>query len=336
MDSSIYTDKAVDVLKKHIRKKRSQEDRPILIFPCGGNGKDCKARDELRSAIENSEDVRLRNTILLSAENIAKTPVLSSLNLLEQEALISDIADIILIFCESVGSFIELGAFTVLKSSTEITTVVIDSKYRNSESFLNNGPVKLIAGNKQPLSKVFYANLKCPLGSIELNYFIRSLRDAVKEYENRLWHRTKSQGTKKKAISNDGQKVDVGSFAHEMFDLISLLGPIDEKTLIELYLMLKGFSQSDFKLHSNTLSELPSNKNSILPRQVLAIMEAIGMIDEICINDQPLPLFVAAYPPVSFFMFKGTKEKDFAEMRYLIHKRKKDRGLLSEGGFYNR
>ena len=65
-------------------------------------------------------------------------------NIAEFEALISDLADCVLVIPESPGSIAELGYFSALTTIREKLLVVNDLNFQGDESFLNLGPIELV------------------------------------------------------------------------------------------------------------------------------------------------------------------------------------------------
>jgi len=128
------------LLEGHIFLAKSR----ALIFLCGANhtpSTPSKRRELIKCAAETwSPDARV-----IYAEGIFRE--LSSLgaksNVLDQETLISAIADRIIIILEGNSAFAELGAFAH-KTLRDKLIVINDSQYENSESFINLGPLKAI------------------------------------------------------------------------------------------------------------------------------------------------------------------------------------------------
>lgn len=66
------------------------------------------------------------------------------INIAEFEALLSDLADCVLIIPESPGSIAELGYFSALEETRKKLLVVTDLKFQGDESFLSLGPIELV------------------------------------------------------------------------------------------------------------------------------------------------------------------------------------------------
>ena len=114
MDNLLLKPHVIDVLRRHLRRNRRYGEQPIFIFSCGGKEEDHPARGILKQYVEKNQGILFRNVFLLRAEDIASEPQMAEFDLLTQEAIVSDIADWLIIFAESVGSFCELGAFAAM------------------------------------------------------------------------------------------------------------------------------------------------------------------------------------------------------------------------------
>lgn len=303
LDKTIYKEDDIQVLRNHAAKKRKQTERPILVFLCGGDERYHSSRSQIRKYIENSSNSDLNNVFFLSAENIAKSYEMSQFDLLRQEAIISDISDWLLIIAESVGSFCELGAFSSLPHSVSITAVIVDRKYKKSNSFLMKGPVRVIDESDAPLSQVFYSNLDCPMADCRFASFIHNIRQEVRASD--LYFKNKGR----KSINLDANDIKVGSFAHEMLDLITLFEPIGMQELIELYCRIKCFSQQKIRITSTTLYEDMRTEGTIKPQQVLEAMLASGLISKKVVDG--IVLFYSKVHLTSFLCLIKQMKKTF-------------------------
>jgi hypothetical protein len=59
-------------------------------------------------------------------------------DLADLEKIITDIADVVILFCESPGSIAELGYFVAHKDIIPKIFFILDNKHANNESFINN------------------------------------------------------------------------------------------------------------------------------------------------------------------------------------------------------
>lgn len=344
-DLVIANQKVISVLREHHTVRRDTSNRPIIIFSCGGEDKNHPARSQLKEYVERNKNSNLQNIFFLKAETIAKEDAFSDLDLLTQEALFADIADWLVIFAESVGSFCELGAFAALPHSVSITSVVVDQKYKGSNSFLLNGPVKVVESCNARLARVFYSDLNCPLMNKEFEETLLNIRSLVKENEKfhlnerrkRITRRSRENNPAGDSKTGSSITIQVGSFAHEMLDLITLFQPIDEKTLLALYRKLKGIeTTTNTCLVSQTLSEDMKRPTTIKAAHVLAIMHSTGMIGVLDGDRSGERLYYSKVKLTSFFMFRRTDEKDFNEMRadVLLKRRRRNRDYANS--FYQR
>lgn len=117
-----------------------------VVFLCGGpyseRGKgrikslrDAFLRVSLHPALADSE--------VILAETFTKQFEFSSryTDILQFEADLAQIAELIILFCESEGSFAELGAFAHDDEISKRLLVVIRERYANSGSFISLGPI---------------------------------------------------------------------------------------------------------------------------------------------------------------------------------------------------
>lgn len=128
-----------DMFKKkpvHYRTHR------CIIFVCGGTLEKSLRKQFIQWAEEN-----LPEFIWLEAEDALKDSFAAEgrafVNLLKFETIVSQIADCVLIFPESVGSYAEIGFFA--KSEIRKKTLVVKQfSYQTEQSFLNLGPIDTI------------------------------------------------------------------------------------------------------------------------------------------------------------------------------------------------
>jgi len=112
-----------------------------IIFVFGENATVCKncGRDYfLKYANKN-----LKNYLFLKAEDFM-SHIDSEKDLLEVEEELSRYSDCILIFLESIGSYVELGAFATKDELCKKILLINLEEFREEESFINRGPVKRI------------------------------------------------------------------------------------------------------------------------------------------------------------------------------------------------
>lgn len=79
-------------------------------------------------------------------------------DLLSLEDILAESVDVVMIIPESPGSFAELGAFANNPTLRKKIICLVDKKFKNSKSFLNYGPIKLV--RKQNASQVIFLDLE--------------------------------------------------------------------------------------------------------------------------------------------------------------------------------
>lgn len=257
----------------------------------------------------------------------------SRLNLLQQEAMLADISDWILIFAESCGSFCELGAFSALPHAALITSVAVGKQYKGSRSFLIDGPVKEIATGDSSLNKVFYLDLNNPMSSPDLCRFVSELRPLIGV--NATKRGKAGLKAARKMINRDESKINVGSLVHELLDLLQILGPMSETDLRTIYCAAKGFRASKLKIYSPILNA--DMKNAGVPiswSDVCCMMRATGLVSKVRCNRGPDYLIKSTIHLDSYFMFKGSEDQDFSNMRARVILRKRSMGYGGVAGVY--
>jgi hypothetical protein len=110
-----------------------------VIFICGGLKS--KPRDTLRSYLRKQKN----DLQIFYAERVWE--LISSnpgLGALKMEADLAALSDLVIIIVESPGTFAELGAFSHVESLRKKLLPIVDLKYKDSNSFINTGPVRWI------------------------------------------------------------------------------------------------------------------------------------------------------------------------------------------------
>jgi hypothetical protein len=123
----------------------------ILLFACGGstNPETQSVRAQfLKWAKNNLQSCRIvlaesAFAHLFSSQTAAKHSK-SATNIAKFEEFIGNIADRILIFPESVGSYAETGYFSKSEKLRKKCWVIQNYDFDSHESFLNRGPIALI------------------------------------------------------------------------------------------------------------------------------------------------------------------------------------------------
>lgn len=308
-----------EVLRCHLRKKRSNTSRPIFIFPCGGNEDLFMSRRLFRDYIRHNKSDALDNVFCLTAEDIANSGAVKDLNLLQQEAVLADICDWIIVFAQSVGSYCELGAFAALPHIAQITSVGISSKYEYEHSFLNDGPARELEENSSGLSRRFYLQLDSPFSNAEFANFVSSIRRNVQVYE------PLTEAGPRMGFNIDETQVRVGPLVHELMDLLQLLGPCNKDELLDSYCRIRGFHKDKIKIESTSLKEdMRSTQTSKIGfGSVIDMMIATGLarMDDKGVISSTVHLH-------SYFMFKDAKNFDFNRIHSRVLIRKQRDGVI--------
>jgi len=192
----------------------------VDVFLCGGMStkNNLSTRDELKKDLEESGAIRVLypEDIFMDLLNTNK-----KYNLLSLEKVLADNCDKICIVCESVGSFVELGAFTNNNDTFDKVIALVQTKYKHENSFLMKGPIKHIqTANKHNV--IFYNT---------------NLEDTKKELRNRL------SPLKQKNTYKD---IDTIIGMHDLLLLVLyFFRELDKSSIIELVkelLIKKGFA----------------------------------------------------------------------------------------------
>ena len=120
-----------------------------VVFLCGGPYENSKEPEikSLRHAFHCIADhPALRGRDIIMAENVTRRSDFSAHydNLLSFERDIAQITDLVLLFCESSGSFAELGSFSSYSEIYSQMLVVIRQIYWEENSFIKLGPLEFL------------------------------------------------------------------------------------------------------------------------------------------------------------------------------------------------
>ncbi|WP_156830928.1 retron St85 family effector protein [Kaistia granuli] len=80
-------------------------------------------------------------------------------DILEFEADLAAMSDVVVLFSEASGSFAELGSFAVIDEVAERLIVVVEDKHYRADSFIKHGPI-LYLNNKYGPESTYVLNLK--------------------------------------------------------------------------------------------------------------------------------------------------------------------------------
>jgi hypothetical protein len=150
MDEQFGHQKAIDLLrevrqlfeKKAIYQKR---DRPI-VFLCGGPIVP-RARNMRRQFLAWAKETLPQLVIVLAEDAYEHTRFddpLALINLADFETFITQVADCVLLFPESAGSFAELGLFSGNAKIKKKVIVANGFNFQTTNSFVNLGPIRTI------------------------------------------------------------------------------------------------------------------------------------------------------------------------------------------------
>ena len=126
----------------------------IDIFLCGGASTKNKIsyRDSLRGLLKETK----RLSILYPEDLFMELLNRKKHDLLTLEKFLAANSDYIVIVCESPGSFTELGAFVNNNDTVDKVIVLLQTKFKNSKSFIRQGPVEYVASKNK--KHVIYYN----------------------------------------------------------------------------------------------------------------------------------------------------------------------------------
>ena len=146
----------------------------IDLFLCGAASTKEKTsyRDIIRSKLEDNTNL----SILYPEDMFMEMLNRKKYDLLTLEKFLANNSDVILIVCESPGSFTELGAFVNNSETLEKVVILLQTKYKNAKSFIRQGPVE-------------YVRMKNKNNIIYFNNNIDEAVEKIKKYlRNRFWY----------------------------------------------------------------------------------------------------------------------------------------------------
>lgn len=126
----------------------------IDLFLCGGasSKSNTSNRDQLRKRLEENDKLSIFYPEDMFMELLSR----KKYDLFTLENFLAENSDLIMIVCESPGSFTELGAFTSNRKTLDKLVVLIQKKYKNDKSFIMQGPVRYIQSYNK--NNVIYFN----------------------------------------------------------------------------------------------------------------------------------------------------------------------------------
>ena len=212
----------------------------IDLFLCGATSTKEKTsyRDIIRGKLEDNANL----SILYPEDMFMEMLNRKKYDLLTLEKFLANNSDIILIVCESPGSFTELGAFVNNSETLEKVVVLLQTKYKNAKSFIRQGPVE-------------YVRMKNKNNVIYFNNNIDEAVEKIKKYlRNRFWY----LGYKRK----EPKLKDLNLISGQYYFIILLLyfyQELNVKTLVailkDLYKMKYNIEEFDI-IYSSAIKRL--------------------------------------------------------------------------------
>ncbi|MBK1781590.1 retron St85 family effector protein [Advenella sp. WQ 585] len=221
-----FSNAEIDTIAKFVKDRLFQpkNKKKISAFVCGA---DIKNSDTARSRMAKifSEypryEVHYPENIF---DNLLMGPKAHSL--LSLENILADSVDVVIIFPESAGSLVELGAFANHERLVGKLICLPEKKFKNKKSFINYGPHRLIRSSRTgKIIPIDYNDLICPHKKYDI---YREIDDAVTKI--------KKHHPAKTGISNI---LETEGF------ILSLIFIVDNIGNIELYKLLKSATSHD-------------------------------------------------------------------------------------------
>lgn len=171
-----------------------------------------------------------------------------------------------------------------------------------------------------PLSRAFFIDMDNPFADTEFATFSSKLRENVKRGNDLSVTRDR------KRINASETEICVGSLAHELLDLLNLIGPMPRQDLFDLYCGIKGFERSKIKVYSTILTEDMRRPVDIKIDDVLDLLIACGLVSVTQRAFLGMDTVSSLVKLDVFFMFKGRTVNSVAELnklRAMVHLRKR-------------
>ena len=239
--------KSLEVFRDAINREKVKitKNIPATVFLCGAN-KNKNQVSARREALLDFAKKRLPHTQFFLAESLFKDELIlrdRNSNLLDLEESLSKFADRIVIILESSSAFTELGAFCH-ESLRKKLIVINDSKYRDSESYINLGPIKAI---KNELGENYVITYKMNCDGVNN---VDSIGDVFDPLYKLL---SKPSPIKFEPVTLD--QCDPGKHFSKlsvimMHDIIHMCGPILHRELVPILEII--FGNKDFKITEHT------------------------------------------------------------------------------------
>lgn len=140
------------------------------LFLCGAASVKEKIsyRDSLRKKLEHNQKL----SILYPEDMFMELLNRKKYDLLTLEKFLANNSDLIVIVCESPGSFTELGAFVNNNDTLGKVVVLLQTKYKNAKSFIRQGPVEYVRMKNK--NNVIYFNNNVDEAAEKVQKYIRT------------------------------------------------------------------------------------------------------------------------------------------------------------------
>lgn len=141
----------------------------VDLFLCGAAS--TKGKNSYRDSLRRKLEKNVSLSILYPEDMFMELLNRKKYDLLTLEKFLADNSDLIVIVCESPGSFTELGAFVNNSDTLEKVVVLLQTKYKNAKSFIRQGPVEYV--RKKNKNNVIYFNNNVDEATEKIQKYIR-------------------------------------------------------------------------------------------------------------------------------------------------------------------
>lgn len=212
------------------------QHRNIDLFLCGGASTKTHLsnRDQLRKRLEKNKKLSIFYPEDMFMELLSR----KKYDLFTLESFLAENSDLIMIVCESPGSFTELGAFTSNDKTLNKLVVLIQKKYKNDKSFIMQGPIRYIETHNKR----------------NVIYFNNDLDDMEKEVDRYLSSKYWFYGNKKYARKYVGYTKEIDLISGQFYFILLLLyffNRIETKEMSETIRYIyfdRNFQDSQFEI----------------------------------------------------------------------------------------
>lgn len=211
-----------------------------FLFVCGG----ALTQNNLRGKFLKYAEQGLQNWRYFLAEKTYEALIDDSnqfINLADLEKFMSDIADCILIFPESPGSFAEIGYFSAYPELNKKTLVANKFEHQSKNSFLNRGPIHTVV-RQSVFGGAAYVVNSGESGEVDFEPIRELLTEHIKLRRRKRIEDLTALGPKERFL-----------FALYLLSLFPPLKPVDLSMLF-----VKLFGKSDYREIRRILSLLTS------------------------------------------------------------------------------